>query len=330
MENFIKRSYKEREELFRECSAQVGFSSSIVEKDFWVTWVLGKLFESNVLKDKLIFKGGTSLSKVFDLIQRFSEDIDLILNWNVVDGEDPSLDRSNTKQDLFNKEISQKSKEYIESVVLTEVKSLLGNVCGASLKDDDPNIINITYPSLFEEGYLRKEIRLEIGPLASWTPNEEYEVISYAAQTFPEVISNGAIMVKAIKAERTFWEKATILHHEANRPEDSVIPPRYSRHYYDLYKMISDDTLLKSSLDDLALLESVVEFKQKFYRRGWAKYDEAKKGSLKITPPEYRLSSLIDDYEKMKDMLYGDIPDFNEILNVLSEFEKTFNNVGDN
>jgi predicted nucleotidyltransferase component of viral defense system len=90
---------KDRNDLFRETGARRNMSPAIVEKDFWVCWTLGRLFASEDLRSKLMFKGGTSLSKVFGLIERFSEDIDLILDWNEVAKEDPYTERSNTKQD---------------------------------------------------------------------------------------------------------------------------------------------------------------------------------------------------------------------------------------
>ena len=119
------------------------------------------------------------------------------------------------------------------------------------IEQDAPDVINIRYPSGFESGYLRPEIRLEIGPMAQWIPNARYEVRSYAAEVLPKLFDQPGCRVHAIKAERTFWEKATILHHEANRPETSPVPARYSRHYYDLFKMAEQTALKNAALAEI-------------------------------------------------------------------------------
>jgi predicted nucleotidyltransferase component of viral defense system len=330
MDKIIAASTKERRKVFEQAGSLLGFSPAIVEKDFWVTWVLGQLFESKNLKHKLLFKGGTSLSKVFNLIQRFSEDIDLILDWNEVVTVDPRLERSKTKQDHINKQIPLQAQGYIKQVLLPEIKELISEICEVKIEVSDPNVININYPATFEDGYLRPEIRLEIGPLASWTPNDDYEISSFLSQVLPNVIHKATVKVKAIKVERTFWEKATILHHEANRPLDQVFPSRYSRHYYDMYKLISNQAIQDNALADLNLLKSVVQFKEKFYPRAWAAYGQARPGSFKIIPPIERVESLKQDYKNMSEMLYGDIPTFSEIIKKLEEFEINLNSSNNN
>ncbi|MBI9093979.1 MAG: nucleotidyl transferase AbiEii/AbiGii toxin family protein [Sphaerochaeta sp.] len=108
MDNVAHVSQEERIQIFSETAAQMGTTSAIVEKDFWVCWVLQKLFNTESLKNTLMFKGGTSLSKVYNVIERFSEDIDLILDWNLVSSENPNQDRSKNKQDKFNKQINER------------------------------------------------------------------------------------------------------------------------------------------------------------------------------------------------------------------------------
>ena len=124
--------------------------------------------------------------------------------------------------------------------------------------------------------------------------------------------------------ERTFWEKATILHHEANRPEHLEMPQRYSRHYYDLYRMAATP-VKEAAFSRLDLLKKVVDFKMKFYPRSWAKYPEAVPGTLKLLPPEYRFAALEADYNSMQDMLYGDVPTFETVIAVVQELEKEIN-----
>lgn len=318
-------SLEQRAELIQETAERIQLTTSAVEKDFWVVWVLDKLFRSELLADKIIFKGGTSLSKVFGLIRRFSEDIDLILDWNEVVREDPKLKRSKTQQDKFNKYVNELSRNYIATVFLPEVVDILGGVCSAEIEEGAPDVINIRYPAIFESSYLRPEIRLEIGPLALWIPNAQYEVRSYLAETFPAIFEMPFCKVMVIKAERTFWEKATILHAEAFRSEAKPLPLRYSRHYYDLAMMAADPAVKESAFADLDLLRTVVSFKAKFYPSSWANYDLAKPGSFRLLPTGSNLKFLVNDYRQMNVMLFGDVPEFSQLLAALQGLEDEIN-----
>ena len=167
---------------------------------------------------------------------------------------------------------------------------------------DDPFVIDINYPAAFSDDYFRSEVRLEIGPLASWLPHEGRGISCYAAEAFPDVFEQRECVVRVIKAERTFWEKATILHHEAHRSEGNAQPPRYSRHYYDLAKM-AQSPVKEQALAHPGLLASVVAFKQRFYPRGWARYDLAKPGTLVLVPEGHVLASVRSDYHAMENTL---------------------------
>jgi len=316
---------KARAELIQETAERIQLTPAAIEKDFWVVWVLDKLFQSDLLAEKIIFKGGTSLSKVFGLIRRFSEDIDLILDWNEVVKEDPNHERSKNKQDKFNKSIPKLSRQYIADVFLSVVVDMLDGICFAEVEKDDPDVINIRYPSSFESSYLRPEIRLEIGPMALWIPNEQYEIRSYMADTFPSAFEKPSCKVMAIKAERTFWEKATILHAEAFRPASKQLPLRYSRHYYDLAMMIADNSVKQAAFDNMDLLRSVVAFKTKFYPSSWANYDLAKPGTFRLLPAEGNLNNLAHDYSQMKVMFFGDILPFEDIIKSLQQLENEIN-----
>ncbi len=130
-----------------------------------------------------------------------------------------------------------------------------------------------------------------------------------------------------IKAERTFWEKVTILHHEANRPEGSTQPPRNSRHYYDLAQM-ANSSIKESALADLSILEDVVDFKMRFYPRGWAQYELAKPGTLKLVPHGHVLETVRKDYKAMENMIYGTYLEYDEMHQVLLELENEINSIG--
>lgn len=328
MESVAQLSSAERRELFAETAVVKGMTPAVVEKDFWVCWTLGRLFAHPDLSRLLMFKGGTSLSKVFKLVERFSEDIDLILDWRVVVGKvDPQAIRSATKQEVLNKTIDAKAADYISGEMLPMISGVVDPVCRCELAADDRHALNVIYPAAFPDAYLRPEVRLEIGPLAAWMPYDKFRIQSYAAEVFPQIFKHADCAVQAIRAERTFWEKATILHHEANRPADNPQPLRYSRHYYDLV-MMAASPVKDTALADLALLADVVEFKQRFYPRGWAQYDQATPGTFKLMPSKHVLATVKRDYAQMRNMIFGRYPDFDEIMTVLQALEHEINSLG--
>ena len=323
MDHIAVWSTKDRADLVREAATIKKLAPEVVEKDFWVCWTLDRLFGSPAIASKILFKGGTSLSKVFGLIERFSEDVDLILDWREVTKEDPAATRSVSKQDDFNKQLLEHAHAYLRNKFLPEVQRVVAGVCHAVI-EDNPEIIKVKYPAAFPSSYLRPEIQLEIGPLASWVPNAVYNIRSYAAEALPELFTRHTCTVHAIKAERSFWEKITILHHEAHRPGGSTQPAGYSRHYYDVARM-ARTPVKQCALADLDLLKSVVAFKDKFYHRGWARYDLATPGTMKLIPPHHVLHATEQDYENMRLMIFGDRPSFPDLIQDLRVLEAEIN-----
>ena len=155
-------------------------------------------------------------------------------------------------------------------------------------------------------------------------PHAERTIRSYAAEHFPGLFKRAQASVRVIRAERTFWEKATILHHEAYRPAGTPQPVRYSRHYYDLARMAASP-IKAAALADVQLLAEVVDFKDRFYPRGWARYDLARPGSLRLVPDGEVLRAVSSDYAAMTNMIFGATVTFDEILNVLAKLEAEVN-----
>jgi hypothetical protein len=332
MDRIAAGSATDRRDLFSESASRLGMNPAIVEKDFWVCWILKHLFAEPALKEQMVFKGGTSLSKVFGLIERFSEDIDLILDWRLLgygtaEGNDPNQPiQSKTKQSRYNQEMNARAAEYIRGTLLDQLNRIFAPVGGvaASIDESDPHTVNVRFPAAFRASYIRPEVRLEIGPLASWVPSSVRTIHPYAADTFPNAFAESDCTVVAIDAERTFWEKATILHQEAHRP--GTIPARYSRHYYDLCKL-AGSPVKDAALADHALLQAVVEFKERFYYSSWAHYDLAQPGSFRLVPPENQWPALERDYRAMRDMFYREPPEFDEVLRALQALEGEINSI---
>ncbi len=257
----------------------------------------------------------------------------MILDWRVLGygmGE-PWEQRSNTKQDAFNKEANARAEVFLRDTFLPSIVSDLAAELGENvhcyIDGNDPQTVKIVYPNSFFDTSILQEIRLEIGALAAWTPVKYATITPYVAEQYARLFEQPSTEVLTVLPERTFWEKVTILHREAFRSEDRPFPLRYSRHYYDLYKMMQTP-VKDNALQDNDLLERVVRFKDKFYRCPWARYDLAKRGTMKLLPPEYNVAKLRSDYEHMQNMLFGEKPGFEEIMNAMAQLEKDINGIG--
>ena len=331
MKNIARLPKEERLILFRNTAANCGLSEGIVEKDFWVCWTLDYLFHQSPWTKHLAFKGGTSLSKSFDLIHRFSEDIDLILNWRLLESaqKDPWAQRSKNQQDKLNKALNAETEVFLREQFVPRLQEdfaqLLVDEFQIEVDEHETQTVNFTYPKLFGEDSILPMVRLEIGALAAWTPTTQSEIISYAAQQYGRIFQNPSTSVLTVMPERTFWEKVTILHKEAFRTNGNF-PARYSRHYYDLFCM--DASPVKAAaFRNLDLLARVVTFKDRFYPAGNAHYDLAKPGTMRLLPPEDCLPVLRDDYAHMRNMLFGEIPSFEEIMTCIARLEKEINSL---
>ncbi len=332
MYNVARLSDKDRDVIFTRYAFEYGNNKSIIEKDFWVTLVLDYLFHKCRYKDYFIFKGGTSLSKCFSIINRFSEDIDLILRWDLLTDDNPDKERTNRQQDIYNKKINQQAADFIANklkpAMEEDFETILGKKIDIMIDKTDPQVLNFIYPRLYDdnESGILKYIRLEIGPLAALTPTEDIEISPLIASLNLKIYDNVKTVIKTVSPERTFWEKIMILHQEANRPMDKKMPSRYSRHYYDVYK-ISLTKYKDNACSNLELLEKVRNFKKKFYPVSWAKYDTAVPGKFILVPSNNRIKELKDDFNKMKEMINDDSITFEQLMMEIKKIEDEINNL---
>ena len=326
MDNFIKRSLNERLEIINQTAAKLDMAPAAIEKDFWVCWMLQRLFQST-LKESIIFKGGTSLSKVYGYIKRFSEDIDLILNWDEFSTStewNPSTRYGKAGREKMMKALDEWNARQVAEAVLPVVQECCGDICSAALSQEAPEVIVITYPKNYPGSYIRPEILLEIGPKAAWNPHAEHTVRPYMAEQYPGLFKNAEAKVTVTTAERAFWEKITILHAQVNR--NSSLPSRYARHYYDTIMMARNADLKKSAFADVRLLYQVSSFKYYFYRAGWADYPNAVPGTMHLIPSGHILKELEADYQNMqREMLPADAPSFAVIMAELAVLEQEIN-----
>jgi hypothetical protein len=216
--------------------------------------------------------------------------------------------------------------EFIE-VLRVRCEEILGNGEDWTLavSEQDRNIVRFQYPSAAPTlDYIKPQVILELGTHAEFVPRDHFTVRAFAAEEFPALFSEPDVAVTSLLAKRTFWEKATILHAEYHRPAEKALPDRYSRHYYDL-AMLAQSPVRGEALADLALLDQVVRHKETFYPSGWARYDLARVGSLRLVPPDERRAALERDYRSMRVMIFGEPPTFDSIIETLAALEKQIN-----
>ncbi len=273
---------QERETLFLDSVERLPhLSPALIEKDFWVCWLLRRLF----LLDQevpLIFKGGTSISKAYPIIRRFSEDIDLSLD----------RERLGYGADILDAAASSKARkkllltlrttcnQYVNGPLLdalrADIAGVLGPSRGAGVPEtwdlrpgQDGESLLFVYPrtavTLEREGYVAPDVRLEFGARADHWPAEDRPVSAYAAQAFPDLFKVASFSVWTLEVARTFWEKATILHALAHGGAEKV-SPRMARHYYDLV-LLSDAPESSHSVAGTDLLEAVAVHKARFFPR---------------------------------------------------------------
>jgi hypothetical protein len=339
---FAKLSIEERQDFFQEVANRRSLRPLIVEKDFWVCFILRILFENPDLSENLILKGGTSLSKIFKITKRFSEDIDLSVNpgWLGFDGEnhpEVALSKSRSQFDKKCKDLNKACitavKEMIQPILECTICDLLGlpNSGEDFLSFEIDTQINSAvlwfhYPTqeYKNKGFIKPRVKLELGSLLDQNPFDTYSSTSWVAEDFPSEFREPKFKVISIEPERTFWEKTTILHAEYHKPKDKPMRNHLSRDIYDICIMANHE-YGKKALQRLDIRESVVEYKKKYFYSKWASYETANPGTFRLVPPSHRHSDLTSDYLKMNEMFFETPPTFDELLDQLSEIEKIIN-----
>jgi hypothetical protein len=332
---FLALPADERRLYIEQAALRRNVSPVVLEKDFWVCWLLGILFESQ-FAGSLVFKGGTSLSKAFGVIERFSEDVDLSLAPVFL-----QLPEAGTSRNQANKWMTK-----AEAACGAAVQSQIGPAMEAAvtgtlgknarpwfefLTDSLTNspVLLFHYPSSQPAGldYLRRSVKLEFGSLTDQQPVGRHAIRPWLADVLPEVFPDWRCEVVALEMERSFWEKATILHTEYHRPADKPTPDRFSRHYADTAAMAKHPTASKA-VEQHDLRNRVVEWKSQFFGSSWANYDRAKPGTFRLVPPPERQAALRRDYRAMRDMYLTEPANFEDILTTLAELENRINEAG--
>jgi hypothetical protein len=340
MDAVAQMTSRERAQLFEAAEARhvPRISASVIEKDFWVCWTLRRLYEVLQFRPRPIFKGGTSLSKVFNAVDRFSEDVDLSLSrrdLGYADERDPER-VGITKQERRRRidDLTTQCQKIVRERLIPGLRQDFSAVLGSSgwgvtLDVSDPLTVIFSYPPSHLTNalsYIRPAIRLEMGARSDDWPMIAAEIKPYAADVFPGMFTFPTCKVDALDAVRTFWEKATILHAEYHRPPHKPSRERLSRHYYDLY-CLSNQEIGDQALKRNDLLKRVVQHKRHFFAQAWASYDTAQPGSFHLVPMGSRIDELQKDYAAMRPMIFGEFPSWDNIQRRLRQLESQINDI---
>jgi len=327
MKHFKSISIEDRKDMFLVVAERLSLGEGIIEKDYWVTFVLDYLFNDSPWKDNLAFKGGTSLSKCYQIINRFSEDIDLVLDWQLLGFNNLKLDASlsQNQKNKLKRDILAKSNQFIEQEILPRISNDFSSLIDEpfSLYLDGEETICFVYPKIFNENSLVNEVRLEIGALSAWSPTEKVCINTYSSDFFPIMFNEPNFKITSTLAKRTFWEKIIILH-KTNYRIDSRFPNRYARHYYDIAMFFSSKHF-DDALADRQLLNDVVLFNEIFYFKKDFHLELAVPGSFKLVPNESLLGVIERDYNLMSRMFFNEYPSFSELIEIIKLVEDRIN-----
>jgi predicted nucleotidyltransferase component of viral defense system len=317
--------------VFAETSRQIGLpSSSAAEKDWWVVHTLAIIF-SMECANALIFKGGTSLSKGWNIIHRFSEDIDLSL-----DREFLGFSGELTKSEIRN--LRRKSFKFITEVFTEELKNKFFELGFKDLTikprevnnhDQDPLIIEIYYNKLTEKDtYLKPGVLVEIGSRSLKEPFTQRTFGTFISEIYTDVpFSDKQITIPIVNPERTFLEKIFLLHEEFQKPFDKIRVERLSRHLYDIEKL-NQTEYAEIALQDTELYNTIVKHRSKFTAISGIDYTNHNPANIKFIPPDSILKMWDADYEEMKSsMIYGQVLEFDKLIIKLTELQKRINGI---
>lgn len=331
-EAFLSLDAREQRKILRAAADQSGRLPAILEKDIWLCWVLQILFAVPE-HHPMAFKGGTSLSKVYAIIDRFSEDVDITLDYRAFDDDfDPLAEGvSKTKIRQFSDRLKLFVKSYTKDVVipaLEKASELLATYGQHKIRADDlGEKVWFSYPSAIEDpdDYLASEVLLEFGGRNVIDPNEQHTIRPDIASVTTG-IDYPAAAVTVLSPLRTFWEKATLIHVECNRGRLSIDPERLSRHWYDLM-CLGQHKISRKAVADRSLLEDVVRHKKLFFNAGYAHYDDCLAGKLRLIPDKDSLLGLKSDYQAMHTagILRDDAPDFEALIEQIRAIEDQVN-----
>lgn len=322
MKAFIKLSKKEKLNIFNQVSEKKGLPSSAVEKDWWVTLALNVIFSLSYSKH-IVFKGGTSLSKAWNLIERFSEDIDLAIDRKYL-GFEGQLSKTQVKKlrkascSFIGSEFYKDINDALIKLGVTDYELVVQETKDS---DTDPLVIELRYKSLTETSdYLRPRVLIEVGARSLMEPVENKVIISMVSEVFRELpFAETEIIIPVVSPKRTFLEKIFLLHEEFQKETKFIRVERMSRHLYDLEKLM--DTIYGTdALKDIDLYDIILVHRMNFNTVRGIDYANHSPQLISILPPEETIKDWEKDYKTMQEsMFYGTTLSFRKLMERIAE-----------
>ena len=330
MNRWIQLSNTEKIEAINKVALTEGLPAVAVEKDWWVTMALGALFSCQCA-GYMVFKGETSLSKAWKVIERFSEDIDIAIDRKFF-GFDGELSHSKITK------LRRASCAYISMELKEELDNKLQEagiegytVSVREIQDttQDPQIIEIKYNSVYSaNSYIQEKILIEIGARSLLEPSEKIRLRSMIAEVYPEAnFADSFIEIPTVVPQRTFLEKAFLLHEEFQKPAENIRVDRMSRHFYDLEKLMNT-TFAESALADTELYLTIVNHRKHLTAQKGVDYSTHSPDKINFIPPDVIVEKWKNDYETMLgNMTYGDSLPFDKLLERIKLLNKKFREI---
>ena len=340
MSKWIEASDDDMQQSANIIATEKNISEGAVEKDWWVTAILKVLFSLSPAK-YMFFKGGTSLSKGWSLINRFSEDIDIAIyrDYYLKERGKECAKAENNNQV---KKLRMANRDYILGEFTEELKArlienglgecrvvpIMEKEDGTSIDhDSDPVVIEIYYPiKVKSDGYVRPVVKVEISCLSMKEPYEVKRIASLVGEKFPMIEDETFAHIPTITPTRTFLEKAFLLNEEYQRRSPRT--DRMSRHLYDLERLM-DTRFATEALSDMQLYGEIISHRQRFYHVGGVDYALDLPATIAFCPTGEILKRMKTDYDAMKSsMIYGDKLDFASLIDRLETLQRRFNALG--
>lgn len=335
-EAFLTLSADDRREALAVAADRSGRPLHLLEKDVWVVWALATLFGSD-LGEHLVFKGGTSLSKAYHVIRRFSEDVDITYDIRAIapdlvgeNGE--ALPKNRSEEKRWSKAVRHRLPEWVDGMV----RPLLAGVIDAQSL---PATLRVEGDKLFVDyeatsagsGYVAPSVMLEFGARSTGEPASPRDVVCDAAGLI-EGIEFPTACPRVMHAERTFWEKATAIH--VYCLQERLRGERFARHWYDVVRL-DEAKIVVSAAADRDLAKAVARHKGMFFAEKAANgapinYDAAVNGDLKLVPTGEALAALNKDYSQMIDdgLLLEEAEPFDALIQRCAHIAERVNRVG--
>jgi Nucleotidyl transferase AbiEii toxin, Type IV TA system len=355
----LSSSVDERRALFASAASDLETRAENIEKDLYVCWILDFLFNRRPNDPvRLYFKGGTSLSKAYGLIHRFSEDVDIGIykaDINVpLEADIEAMPSVNQQQKALAEQVDEAARQYIsgplknllssEIATLEEKTGLSGHFTLSFGYDDYRrkealDVLVVGYKSVFDtsDGYVEAAVRIEGGARPDPLPTELKQIVPYVASEMRKGADLIVHNVMTVKPERTFWEKVLILHAmtemtEKRRLEENPerkVPDlnRYSRHYYDVHQIWTHPDYGVATASMFELAEASRRHKDLMFRAPDHRYDRAIPGSFRLVPTEDMQKKLAADYRKMSAMIFGQAPAFDTVMQSIRQLEEFLNSM---